>query len=114
MPPSAIQIQPADRTDDFRNRNRAEPRLLSTENGLSHRERDQRFRDLRTRVLAALVNSGYAALAFIGCDVDHGRVVLHGCVPSYHLKQLAQVYAQRVEGVSRVDNRVEVLGPAPV
>jgi osmotically-inducible protein OsmY len=63
--------------------------------------------------MAAMVNSGYAALSFIGCEVDQNRVILRGCVPSYHLKQLAQVCAQRVEGISRVDNRLEVRGRRP-
>jgi hypothetical protein len=85
---------------------------------------DGRFKNLRTRpiprgqelqrgVLDALVRSGYAALAFVGCDVQQNQVILSGCVPSYHLKQLAQVFAQRVEGVGRVDNRLEVRGRRP-
>jgi osmotically-inducible protein OsmY len=67
-----------------------------------------RRQDLQTQVVSSLINSGYAALAFVGCDVDHNRVILHGCVPSYHLKQLAQVFAQRVEGIGRIDNLLEV------
>ncbi len=35
-------------------------------------------------------------------------MVLSGSVPSYHLKQLAQVYVQRVEGIGEIDNRLEV------
>jgi osmotically-inducible protein OsmY len=68
--------------------------------------------ELKDRVAAALVNSGYAALSFVGCDVEQNRVILCGSVPSYHLKQLAQVCAQRVEGIGRVDNRLEVRGRA--
>lgn len=67
-----------------------------------------RRQDLQSQVVEALINSGYAALALVGCDVDHNRVILHGCVPSYHLKQLAQVFAQRVEGIGRIDNRLDV------
>ena len=67
-----------------------------------------RRQDLQSRVVESLISSGYAALTFVGCDVDHNRVILHGCVPSYHLKQLAQVFAQRVEGTGRIDNRLEV------
>ncbi|RIK88581.1 MAG: hypothetical protein DCC67_00595 [Planctomycetota bacterium] len=65
-------------------------------------------RDLQRAVLDALWRSGYAALSFIGCDVDAGRVVLRGSVPSYHLKQLAQVCARRVDGVAMVENRLTV------
>jgi len=54
------------------------------------------------------LESGYAALDFIGCDVEQNRVILYGSVPSYHLKQLAQVFVQRVDGVGRVENRLAV------
>jgi osmotically-inducible protein OsmY len=67
-----------------------------------------RRQDLQSRVVESLSSSGYAALTFVGCDVEHNRVILHGCVPSYHLKQLAQVFAQRVEGIGRIDNLLEV------
>jgi osmotically-inducible protein OsmY len=66
------------------------------------------LRELQDRAVQALVDSGYAALTFIDCDVDHNRVILRGSVPSYHLKQRAQVCVQRVEGIGRVDNRLEV------
>jgi osmotically-inducible protein OsmY len=45
--------------------------------------------------------------------VDNNRVILRGSVPSYHLKQLAQVHALRVEGVGRLENRLEVRGRVP-
>jgi osmotically-inducible protein OsmY len=75
--------------------------------------RGHRLRPLQERVLAALVDSGYAALSYIGCDVDQDCVILRGSVPSYHLKQLAQVYAQRVDDIVRVENRLEVRGLRP-
>jgi osmotically-inducible protein OsmY len=70
--------------------------------------RISRVQELRRKVVDALVGSGYAALGFVGCDVQQNQVILSGSVPSYHLKQLAQVFAQRVEGVGRIDNRLEV------
>lgn len=69
-----------------------------------------RLRDLEARVVNSLLNSGYAALRLVGCDVEHDGVILHGVVPSYHLKQLAQVCALRVEGISRIENRLKVQG----
>jgi osmotically-inducible protein OsmY len=66
--------------------------------------------DIQSRVIAALMESKYAALAFIGCEVHQSHVILRGSVPSYHLKQLAQVFAQRVDGVGRIDNRLKVQG----
>ena len=73
---------------------------------------NRRLQDLHARVIESLVNSGYVALGRIGCDIDQNRVILHGSVPSYHLKQLAQVY-QRVEGIGRIENRLEVRGRGP-
>ena len=65
-------------------------------------------RSLQSDVVGALVRSGYAALAGVGCEVNGERVVLFGAVPTYHLKQLAQVFAQRVDGVGKVVNRIAV------
>jgi osmotically-inducible protein OsmY len=70
-----------------------------------------RLQELHNKIVASLADSGYAALAFIGCDVHHNRVILRGSVPSYHLKQLAQVYAQRVDGIGRIDNQLKVGRP---
>jgi hypothetical protein len=78
--------------------------------GASLPAKNARLLDLESRVLASLIDSGYAALRLIGCDVDHNQVILRGIVPSYHLKQLAQVCALRVEGVGRIHNRLEVRG----
>lgn len=71
-------------------------------------ERVTRSQEIKTRVLAALVRSGYSALTWVGCDVRGDQVILQGSVPSYHLKQLAQVFAQRVDGVERIQNCLEV------
>lgn len=64
--------------------------------------------DLRRSVLESLVRSGYAALNFVTCEVHGSRVVLEGSVPSYHLKQLAQAFVLKVDGVARVENRLRV------
>ena len=73
----------------------------------------RRIGDLKARIVEALDNSGYAALSAVGCDVDSNRVILRGSVPSYHLKQLAQVHALRVDGIGRLENRLEVRGRGP-
>lgn len=67
-----------------------------------------RSQELKANILAALMGSGYAALNWVGCEVRGDQVILQGSVPSYHLKQLAQVFAQRVDGVSRIQNCLEV------
>ena len=71
--------------------------------------RNLRAHEIQTGVLAALFRSGYASLYCVACEVDDNQVILHGSVPSYHLKQLAQVFAQRVDGVERIENRLKVL-----
>jgi osmotically-inducible protein OsmY len=67
-----------------------------------------RSEELRARVRASLECSGYSSLAWVSCDVRGNEVILHGSVPSYHLKQLAQVFAQRVDGVERIQNCLKV------
>ena len=43
----------------------------------------------------------------------HGDVViLHGCVPTYYLKQVAQTVVMRIDGVKRVENRI-MIGSVP-
>ena len=69
---------------------------------------DLRVDELRERVVRALASLGYPSLAAVDCEVSSNRVILSGCLPSYHLKQLAQVAALRVTGPGLVDNRVVV------
>lgn len=64
--------------------------------------------DLTRAVETSLGRSGYAALSFVSCDAHGDRVTLHGHVPTYHLKQLAQEFVQRVTGVQRVVNEIAV------
>ena len=114
MPPTAISPARPKHLDEVRHRDEASP-LRHFRSDAPHRAASpsRRLHSLQQRVLDALVNSGYAALTFVACDVDGGRVILHGSVPSYHLKQLAQVHALRVDGVGRVENRLEVRGRRP-
>ena len=58
-----------------------------------------------------LRSSSYLALRGIACIARNDVVYLHGRVPSYFLKQVAQEIAARVEGVCRVINRIDVLRP---
>jgi hypothetical protein len=69
---------------------------------------ERRVDELRERVVRALSSLGYPSLASVDCEVASNRVILSGYLPSYHLKQMAQVVALRVTGPGRVDNRVVV------
>ena len=61
----------------------------------------------------ALHSGPYPALKKLSCDYRGGVLVLRGCLPSYYLKQVAQeVVAHLVQGVSRLDNQIQVVPPA--
>jgi osmotically-inducible protein OsmY len=66
-------------------------------------------RDLVEAVSQALGSTGYPALRDIHVELEQGIVVLWGYVATYHQKQLAQVTAQRVDGVRGIANGIEVL-----
>jgi osmotically-inducible protein OsmY len=63
---------------------------------------------LRQNVLSTLKSSGYAQLRSLECDVEDGVVELSGCVPSFYLKQMAQVVVMRLSTVKEVRNQVLV------
>lgn len=114
MPPTALSPARPKHLDEIRTRDEALPhRPFRSDAPHRAAASSRRVHELQQHVIDALVNSGYAALAFVGCDIDGGRVILRGSVPSYHLKQLAQVHALRVDGVGRVENRLEVRGRRP-
>jgi len=39
-------------------------------------------------------------------------LTIRGCVPSFYLKQVLQGLLKNLEGVERIDNRVDVVSPA--
>jgi BON domain len=56
--------------------------------------------------------SGYLALRDVSCITSDDVAYLHGCLPSYYLKQLAQEIAAGIEGVRLVVNKIDVKAPA--
>ena len=61
-----------------------------------------------------LRSSRYSALQHVSCDYQGGVLVLRGCLPTYYLKQLAQeVVAHQFDKGERLENRIQVVGPAP-
>jgi hypothetical protein len=64
--------------------------------------------DLRTAALELLQSSGFAALRRLCCEVTEAVVVVHGIVPSYYLKQVAQTLLLRLDGIRSVKNLVDV------
>ena len=63
---------------------------------------------LRIAALKLLHSSGYTAMQRLRCEVTDAVVIVHGILPSYYLKQMAQTIIQRLEGIQSVMNLVEV------
>jgi hypothetical protein len=73
---------------------------------------------LAERAQDRLRSNPYLALKNVSCEWGAGEdqesvLVLSGCLPSYYLKQVAQTVVAQVEGVRRIDNRIQVVSPAP-
>jgi osmotically-inducible protein OsmY len=66
------------------------------------------FQEIAEIAQAALRRSAYFELRNVSCDYSGGILTLHGHVPTYHLKQIAQASVAEVPGVVEVHNRVEV------
>ena len=66
---------------------------------------DQQITD---SVSHAWQRSGYMDLRGLECEFAGGTVTIKGQVGSYYLKQMAQAIAARVEGVSRINNQLQV------
>jgi hypothetical protein len=56
----------------------------------------------------------YRPLRNVAVDYRNGVVTLRGVLPSYYLKQVAQCVVQRVAGIRRIDNFVEVKSSFPI
>ena len=48
-------------------------------------------------------------LRFVSCEFDGGVLILHGQVPTFFQKQLAQEAVFKLDGVTQVVNQVEVV-----
>jgi hypothetical protein len=65
--------------------------------------------EIRARVRYALAKSAYYSVRRIDCSMQGGMLTLSGRVPSYYLKQVAQIAAIEVlNPPTRIDNRLEV------
>lgn len=53
-------------------------------------------------------NSSYQSIRGLKCSFLDGVLTIEGCLPSFHLNQLALTAVQDIEGVERIENRVEV------
>lgn len=56
-----------------------------------------------------LGSSSHLFLRHVVCRMEGNALCLEGKVPSFYLKQTAQSLLQSLEGVERVENRLEVV-----
>ncbi len=65
------------------------------------------------RAAQVLRHAAYTPLTALRCEFRDGVLIVRGRVPSFHLKQIAQVLLSDVEGVGMIDNRVDVVDARP-
>jgi len=53
-------------------------------------------------------DSSYQAIRCLKCSFLDGVLTIEGRLPNFHLNQLAWTAVQDIEGVERIENRVEV------
>ena len=63
---------------------------------------------LSYRVTTALGGSPYFNGTAFHLETDSGRVILHGTVPSYFQKQMAQEILRNVDGIIEIENMLHV------
>ena len=63
---------------------------------------------LQERIRNALRSSSRVPIPNVQACVDQGTVILHGRVPSYYLKQLAQTTVMALDEVESLRNEVKV------
>lgn len=71
--------------------------LRQSVNGSRIEQSPRELRDLSVeeQVQAELSNSRYLPVRKLTCQVKGGVLTLHGCVPSFHLKQVAHSLLRR-------------------
>jgi osmotically-inducible protein OsmY len=60
------------------------------------------------RARTALERSPHLARKQVRIEAEQGRLVLHGIVGSYFLKQIAQETLRKVDGVEQIENLLQV------
>jgi len=73
-----------------------------------------RCEDVARAAEARLHHAPYFELHRVACEFDGGVLTLRGRVPSYYLKQMAQALLDKLEGVLRLDNQLDVFAAPTV
>ncbi len=64
--------------------------------------------ELGGRIWRALSATGCPPLQSVHVVIQDGFITLHGHVPTYYMKQLAQTVVMNVDGVDSLSNDIEV------
>lgn len=75
------------------------------------RQKSKPSQKCHSQAHSQLAATGYAALQNVHCEAQEDLLILSGTVPSYYLKQVAQTVAGNMEGINRIENRLEVRSP---
>jgi osmotically-inducible protein OsmY len=71
-----------------------------------------RIPDVVERAESELRRNSYVALKNVACEFRDGVLTLNGCLPTYYLKQVAQEAVARLDGIAKIENRIEVISPS--
>ncbi|MGE0758532.1 MAG: BON domain-containing protein [Pirellulaceae bacterium] len=63
---------------------------------------------LAQQIDTAIASSPHLSNRRLRIEMQNGRVVLLGTVPSYYQKQMAQEAVRRIQGIEVIDNRLTV------
>jgi osmotically-inducible protein OsmY len=66
--------------------------------------------DLAAAVEARLRESAYLELRRLSCNVHENIVRLKGHVSSYYMRQIAQTLLEGLDGATKIDYQLEVIG----
>jgi len=64
--------------------------------------------ELRDRVRTAIQSSPFFSRRNLRFETERGRVILRGEVATFYQKQMAQECLRRIDGVTTIENRLEV------
>lgn len=84
-------------------------RLEQEHTAHAHQSRSLADLALTRRIQEKLRQSPYRRLHMVSAEVQGGVAVLSGRVPSFHVKQVASCLLSDLEGLRRVENRLEVM-----
>lgn len=77
--------------------------LMDESQAVSHQDQD-----LKRRIVNYLLDRNRHSLRSLNVDVEKGMVVIKGCVDTFYEKQLCLHCCQRVAGVIRLVDEIEV------